>query len=173
MKLYQLITGRHIDVSRLTTEEKRFLSDISARYQHKPKWNEFASFWVARFNDAGLAESSPAYRICQDLEARLGIPEGKVSLPTYRDYLADLIEEKYGSRYKFCKETGIDQGHLSRVLAGHGDLSVGLLARILDKANAVLIIKPCDEFRLEAECNRPNDVLAEIAETGHRGRASA
>jgi len=31
----------------------------------------------------------------------LEYPQGKVAPPDYRDYLADLIEEKYGSRYKF------------------------------------------------------------------------
>lgn len=36
-------------------------------------------------------EESVACRICQDVEARLGIAQGKVAAPDYRDYLADLI----------------------------------------------------------------------------------
>jgi hypothetical protein len=46
-----------------------------------------------------------------------------VAPPDYRDYLADLIEERYGSRYRFCKETVLDPGHLSRVLSSRSKLS--------------------------------------------------
>lgn len=58
--------------------------------------------------------------------------QGKVAPPDYRDYLADLIEERYGSRYRFCKEGGVDPGHLSRVFASRSELSVQNLQRILE-----------------------------------------
>ena len=82
------------------------------------------------------------YRICQDLEARLGIAQGKVASPDYRDYLADLIDERYGSRYRFCKSTGMDPGHLSRILAGRSELSLQALQRLLEQLGAALVIEP-------------------------------
>jgi hypothetical protein len=42
---------------------------------------------------------------------------------------ADLIEERYGSRYRLCKETSVDPGHVSRVLASRLELSVQNLQR--------------------------------------------
>ena len=173
MNLYPLITGRHVDLSALNIQERKLLSEVRAQYQREPKWNKFASFWITKFREARLDESSLVYRVCQDLEARLGIAQGKVGLPNYRDYLADLIEEKFGSRYKFCKETGVDQGHLSRVLAGRAELSVGLLEKILHKADATLIIKSRDEVRAEAELGQVSHVLTEIVQGRHRSRASA
>ena len=90
-------------------------------------------------NDAPRASVFP--HVCDDLEARLGIAQGKVAPPDYRDYLADLIEERYGSRYQFCKQTGIDPGHLSRVLANRADLSLSLLQKIMTMLHAALIVQ--------------------------------
>ncbi len=61
--------------------------------------------------------------------------------PIYRDYLADLIESRYGSRYRFCKKTGVDPGQPSRVLSGRADLPVGSLSRVLDVLQAVLAVE--------------------------------
>jgi hypothetical protein len=48
--------------------------------------------------------------------------------------------EENGSRYRFCKETGIDPGHLSRVFASRADLSLASLQAILAKLGARLTI---------------------------------
>ena len=82
------------------------------------------------------------YRICQDLEARLGIAQNKVTTPNYQNYLADLIDERYGSRYRFYKSTGMDPGHLSRILAGRSELSLQALQRLLEQLGAALVIEP-------------------------------
>ena len=173
MNPYRLITGRHIDLSKLNANERKFLSEINARYQEEPAWTKFASFWTTKFLEAQLDESSPVYRLCQDLEARLGIAQGKVALPGYRDYLADLIAERYGTRYKFCKEAGVDQGQLSRVLAGRSELSIQFLDKILSKLDATLTIKPRDEVRAEVEPARARVVLSAITEARRHSRASA
>lgn len=76
-----------------------------------------------------IEHESALFKICDDLEARLGIAQGKASPPDYRHHLVALIEERYGSRYKFCKDTGIDQGQLSRILAGRADFSLESAAR--------------------------------------------
>src|SRR5882757_682959 len=105
--IFSTITGRRIDLKKLSRKEKQFLSEVIRKYECKPSWNSFASWWLAELRKVGLNGSSPVYRVCQDLEARLGIAEGKVAPPNYRDYLADLIEDKYGSRYQFCREKGL------------------------------------------------------------------
>jgi len=139
---YQTITGRMLDLGHLGKSERTFLGSVQRRYEKVPEWSAFAAWWAEAFRGAALPEESVLYRICQDLEARLGIAQGKVAPPDYRDYLADLIEERYGSRYRFCKETGVDPGHLSRVLASRSELSLQSLQHILAALHAALVIQP-------------------------------
>jgi transcriptional regulator with XRE-family HTH domain len=140
------ITGRRLDLDSLGRSERDFLGVVLEKYEGAPEWSAFASWWFGSMKAAGLEAQSTAYRVCQDLEARLGIAQGKVAPPDYRDYLADLIEERYGSRYRFCKETGVDPGHLSRVLSSRSDLSLQNLQRILDALHASLIIRPEEDL---------------------------
>jgi hypothetical protein len=139
---YHTITGRAIDLGRVTDEERVFLRAVKRMCETRPEWSEFGAWWIQRVREAGLAGSSSIVRICADLEGRLGIAQGKVGTPDYRDYLADLIEERYGSRNRFCQETGVDPGHLSRVFASRADLSLQNLQRILDALQAQLVIEP-------------------------------
>lgn len=157
---YPTITGRTLDLGALAAGERTFLGAVRQRYSQGPEWTEFAAWWMSEFQHAGLTMESPAYRICQDLEARLGIAQGKVAPPDYRDYLADLIEERYGSRYRFCKETGVDPGHLSRVFASRADLSVQNLQRILEVLHAALVIQPEEEVAERVSPDRGERALA-------------
>src|SRR5437867_4300426 len=109
-RVFQTITGRALDLERLDAKEREFLAAVQAKYEKNPAWSAFASWWPKELQRSGLSAESVAYRICQDLEARLGIAQGKVAAPDYRDYLADLIDERHGSRYRFCKATGIGSG---------------------------------------------------------------
>src|SRR5437667_10977713 len=143
-RVFQTITGRALDLERLDAKEREFLAAVQAKYEKDPAWSAFASWWPKELQRSGLSAESVAYRICQDLEARLGIAQGKVAAPDYRDYLADLIEERYGSRYKFCKETGIDPGHLSRAFASRSDLSMEALKKLLNVLGAALVLQPED-----------------------------
>lgn len=140
-RTYRTITGRDLDLSHLDPAERKFLRAVRKKYEKAPEWSAFASWWSGELKRAGLPETSVAYRICQDLEARLGIAQGTVAPPDYRDYLADLIEERFGTRYRFCKETGIDPGHLSRVLSSQAQLSLQSLERILGTLHASLVIQ--------------------------------
>ena len=76
----------------------------------------------------------------------MGIAEGRVAEPDYRDYLLDLIEEKYGSRYEFCRQTGVDPGQLSRVFASKADLSLPHLSELLRKLDATLAVESIREL---------------------------
>ncbi|MBI3272514.1 MAG: hypothetical protein HYZ53_26220 [Planctomycetes bacterium] len=140
--VYLTITGRKLDLAQLAEPERNLLREARARVGKAGGWNRFASWWLRAFNESGLPDSSLVFRVCRDLEARLGIAEGKVAWPDYRDYLADLIEEHFDSRYRFCEATGIDPGQLSRVFAAKADLSADLLRTALKALNAHLEVRP-------------------------------
>jgi hypothetical protein len=160
---YQTITGRTLEVGRLSDNERKFLGAVQRKFARGSEWSEFAAWWAGEFKRSELPEDSLAYRICQDLEARLGIAQGKVAPPDYRDYLADLIEERYGSRYRFCKETGVDPGHLSRVFASRSDLSLQSLQRILEALHAALVIQPEENLAERVSPERAAEALAAAA----------
>jgi transcriptional regulator with XRE-family HTH domain len=143
--------------------ESEFLAAVRRRYGRRPEWSEFAAWWTEEHRGLGLAEGSLVYRVCQDLEARLGIAQGKVAAPDYRDYLADLIEERYGSRYRFCKEAGVDPGHLSRVFASRSELSVQNLQRILEALHAALVMEPAEDLAERVSPERGAEALAAAA----------
>jgi hypothetical protein len=136
------ITGRVLRLEELSEEEHRFLLAVYQRFFEHHEWSEFGAWWLEEFRRRGLAMDSPVYRICQDLEARIGIAQRQVAVPDYRDYLADLIEERSGSRQQFYSQAGIDSDDLSRVLAGNADLSLQCLQSILDRLGATLAVQP-------------------------------
>lgn len=159
-RAFRTITGRTLDLAGVGEDERRFLAAVQREYGTGPEWSEFAAWWAEELRRAGLEQDCASYRVCQDLEARLGIAQGKVAPPDYRDFLADLIEERHGSRYRFCKETGVDPGHLSRVLAGRAELSLQTLQRVLEALHAALVVQP-DE--VVAERLSPAQAGAELA----------
>lgn len=163
-RIFQTITGRTLDLGKLDKKEREFLAAVQRRYERRPEWSKFASWWAEVFRRSGLPATSIAYRICQDLEARLGIAQGKVSPPDYRDYLADLIEERYGSRYRFCKKTGIDPGHLSRVFASRSELSLQTLQRVLENLHVALVIQPEEDLADRVSPRRAVQALAAVAQ---------
>jgi len=131
----------------LSKAEKELLARVQQKYNSRLEWTHFAAWWNAEFNKTGLSTGSPVYRVCQDLEARLGIHRGSVSPPDYRDFLADLIDGRFGSRHAFCQATGVDPGQLSRVFAGRADLSLQALGKVLEVLQARLIIQTEDQAR--------------------------
>jgi hypothetical protein len=160
---YRMITGRTLDLANLTEQERQFIAAVLGSYTKGMEWSEFAGFWLREFEKRGISTGGLAYRICQDLEARLGIAQGKVAPPDYRDYLADLIEERYGSRYQFCKETGFDPGHLSRVFASRSDLSLEALTKLLHLLGAALVVQPEDVLKSNTSPEQASRALAGVA----------
>jgi transcriptional regulator with XRE-family HTH domain len=158
--VYQTITGRHIPSSKLNRSEKDFLTRVQQKYHGRLEWTRFAAWWNAEFTRTGLPTKSPVYRICQDLEARLGIQQGSVSPPDYRDFLADLIDAQFGSRHEFCQATGVDPGQLSRVFAGRADLSLRALQKVLEILQAQLVIQTQEQARNQTSVARAAEALA-------------
>jgi hypothetical protein len=161
-RVYGTITGRQIPVSKLSKTEKELLSRVQQKYNARLDWTRFAAWWNAEFTRCGLATTSPVYRICQDLEARLGIHQGSVSPPDYRDFLADLIDGRFGSRNEFCQATGVDPGQLSRVFAGRADLSLRALQSVLEVLDARLIIQTEEQAREQTSVVRAEEALADL-----------
>ncbi len=159
-RFFQTITGRRISVAKLNDAEKGFLTLVGQKYKSRLEWTRFAAWWSAEFNRTGLSTKSSVYRICQDLEARLGIEQGKVSPPDYRDFLADLIDAQFGSRQEFCKKTGVDPGQLSRVFAGRADLSLRALEKLLEALHAHLVVQTEEEVREHTSVARAERALA-------------
>lgn len=158
--VYQTITGRRIPLSKLSRPEKEFLSHVQQKYHGRQEWTRFSAWWNSAFTKTGLGTKSPIYRICQDLEARLGIHQGSVSPPDYRDFLADLIDGQFGSRQEFCQATGVDPGQLSRVFAGRADLSLRALQKVLEVLQAQLVIQTQEQAREQTSIARAEEVLA-------------
>lgn len=159
-RAYETITGRRLALSKLKKIEREFLTAVGKKYKTGPEWTRFAAWWYGEFVRTGLTSDSVAYRVCQDLEARLGIDQGKVSPPDYRDYLADLIDTQFGSRQEFCKRTGVDPGQLSRVFGGRADLSIRALQSVLEVLHARLVIQTDDQVRAQTKVSGAEDVLA-------------
>ena len=159
-RFYQTITGLHIPLSKLSESEKGLLARVRQKYNSRLEWTHFSAWWNAEFTKTGLDTRSPAYRICQDLEARLGIHQGSVSPPDYRDFLADLIDGRFGSRLEFCQATGVDPGQLSRVFAGRADLSLRALQKVLEVFQARLIIQTEEQVSEQTSVARAEEALA-------------
>ncbi len=87
---YRTLTGRRFDLDALSVDERRFLDELTSVYRTRPDWNDFAQTWIklAReriWKGQRVPVGAPVYRICQDMEARLGVAEGRVAAPDYRD----------------------------------------------------------------------------------------
>lgn len=173
--MYQTITGGQIPLSGLSGEEYGFLDIVAKKYSPKQDWTRFAAWWNAKFNASGLPTASVVYRICQDLEARLGINQGKVSPPDYRDCLAELIDAQFGSRQDFCRATGVDPGQLSRVLASRDNLSMKVLLQVLEVLHARLVIQSEQDSRALTSIDRAIEAVAAVlnSRSNHLGVASA
>lgn len=175
VEIYRTLTGRRIDLASLTQPEREALAAVRALYRRRPTWDEFAQEWIsiarsrAWSGEKKIPVKSTLYRVCQDLELRLGIAEGQIAAPDYRDRLADLIAERFESRYAFCKTTGIDQGNLSHVLAGRKHFSPETLFRILEALGVQIeLVGREDVFELAADPFAADERAERLRQLDHR-----
>jgi hypothetical protein len=157
--VYRTLAGRTVDLTKLNHDERAYLAAVVAKYQERPEWSLFGAWWLNEVYERNILDSSVVYKICDDLEARLGVAQGKAAPPDYRHYLLALIEEHYGTRYRFCKATGIDQGQLSRILSGKADFSLESLGQILKALQASLVIQTEQELRETATPEAVGQIL--------------
>ncbi len=155
MNSHRTLTGRSLDLRGLDVRERQALAELVELYASRLTWAEFARRWpqLLRARVWGRRKvpvGTPLYRVAQDLELRLGVAEGRVAPPDYRDHLADLIEERFETRAAFCKATGIDPGNLSHVLAGRKDFSLEVLKKVGDVLDVQLDLVPRTEVLRKA-----------------------
>jgi len=137
-KVYKTIENEKFDISSLSKQEYGFLKRVMNYYSKKPDWNLFSNYWLKEGQKIWgrmpkrKVVTLTLFRICQDLEARLGIDQGKTRLPDYRDKLIELIDKEFESRYQFCKKTGIAQDTLSRILNKRREPSLQKLLAMLE-----------------------------------------
>jgi hypothetical protein len=138
---YLDLDGNQISLAGLDVDEFRLVARLRRRASTHPDWCDFDNYWmraVAEFYDARClarkdSRKTAAYRISQDLSARLGIAEGMIQPADYRDQLEDLVLNHFPSRRAFCKATGLSEDMLSHVLAGRKDLSLEALTKALER----------------------------------------
>jgi len=119
-KVYETLENEKFDIKTLSEQEFKFLKKVMKYYSEKPDWNVFSNYWLKEGQKVwgGMPKREvvdlPVFRICQDLEMRLGIEQGKTRMPD------------------FCKKAGIAQDTLSRILNKRREPSLHLLKIILD-----------------------------------------
>ncbi|MCO5167791.1 MAG: helix-turn-helix transcriptional regulator [Planctomycetes bacterium] len=170
---YRTMTGRRIDLGALSSKERDALAEVEGLYEQRPDWTEFARTWPAVlrrrvWGRKKVPVESALYRVCQDMELRLGVAQGQVAPPDYRDHLADLIEEKFGSRYAFCRAAGLDQGNLSHVLAGRKDFSLDVLRRVAELLDVQLDLVPTVEVYRKAATLGPDDPAERLRQLSYQ-----
>lgn len=137
-KSYVTLENSNINIRLLSEQEYEFLRKVKRYYSEKPDWNVFSNYWLKEGQKiwGGRPKKEvvdlPVFMICQDLEMRLGIEQGKTRLPDYRDDLIALIDKEFDSHYQFCKKAGIAQDTLSRILNKRREPSLNTLRIILD-----------------------------------------
>lgn len=172
MASHRTLTGRSLDLRGLSGKELGALGELQRAYDARPSWAEFARLWPRLLRERvwgrrKVPVGSPLYRAAQDLELRLGVAEGRVAPPDYRDHLADLIEEKFETRAAFCEATGIDPGNLSHVIAGRKDFSLEVLKKVVVVLDVQLDLVPRDEALRKAQMLGDTDA-ERLQELAHR-----
>lgn len=145
---YVTLDQEIFNISELPEAQKALYEEVFESFKQRPQWPEFQNLWLLKINNLlrnTLSRSeiikTPIYKICQDMDSRLGIEQGFMRQADYRDILAKIIYENYSSRYKFCKAVGIDEAFLSNVLNKKKSFSIENLEKILAKIGYEIEIK--------------------------------
>lgn len=82
--VYKTLKHERFDINNLSKEHLRFYEEVKEYYEKDPNWNEFGNFWIGKINfilgevKRDEAIEIPIFRICQDMESRLGIKQGYI-----------------------------------------------------------------------------------------------
>ena len=63
-------------------------------------------------------------------------------MPPLLDAICDAIEASDKTRYRIAKDTGISQGHLSRLMSGERGVSVAALEQLAEYLDLEIVIRP-------------------------------
>ena len=147
MKTYTTLENEKYYLEQLPPKHQEFLTEVLRYFDQAPPWDDFDQYWLSRGKKvwgrkkwAQIIEL-PIYKICQDLEALLGIKQGYTRERDYRDELQEMISRNFSSCYQFCRVTGIDQGFLSNVFKKRKNISITVLENALHKIGYKLSIQ--------------------------------
>lgn len=153
-KVYVDLRGRAYSLADLDAEEQALVREL-IEHAGGHGWNEYGNFWMPKVGEfyagRGLSRQetlgTAVYRIARDLENRLGVAQGSVRLPDYRDHLAELVRTRFRTQREFCEATGISEDMLSHVLAGRKHLAIDTLTEALARIGYTLLIAPTSEAK--------------------------
>ena len=107
MKKYKTVYGREYDLNSLPDTHKQYYKRVKAFLKTKPDWDEFNSFWRSHiptylkgYTRAEIVEL-PIYKICGDLEGRIGIAQGYIRKPTKEEIFRDQMGIKEFPDFKY------------------------------------------------------------------------
>ena len=132
------------------TQQKLFFWVQALFCKRAKEWATYSNFWMSRvsefYEDRGLSRpqirKTAGYRIGQDLASRMGIKQGWMRHPDYRDELESIIHQRFKTRREFCEATGLSEDMVSHVLAKRKHLAVNTLEESLRRIGYTLHIAP-------------------------------
>ncbi len=147
---YTDLRGRQYFFADLDGDEKKLIARLKRRIKTHGDWYDYENYWIKTVGDfylkRGLSRKevteTALWKIAQDLGSRIGIEQGLMRVPDYRDELEALIREKFKTRREFCKASVISEDRLSHVLARRKHLAIDTLEEALEKIGCTLRIVP-------------------------------
>jgi hypothetical protein len=147
MKTYRTLRNAVYDVTALPPEQKKIYEKVKRFSDKRPHWDRFTGFWVRQMDTLQPAltrkeiVNTPIWKICEDMDSRIAIEQGYARRSDYLDELLDLIESKRRSPRAFCREVGLDEDYLNRVLNKRQPFSLRKLEKVLDALGYELTIR--------------------------------
>jgi len=147
------LRGEIIPFAQLDDDERALVRTLLAEAASGIDWNGYSNFWMSRvdtfYSPRGLSRleirRTAAYRIGQDMGSRIGIREGAVRAPDYRDELSEIIRTRFGTQREFCEKSGLSEDMLSHVLSKRKHLAINTLVEALGRVGYTLHIAPLGE----------------------------
>ncbi|HEX4130047.1 MAG TPA: hypothetical protein VHZ24_08385 [Pirellulales bacterium] len=147
---YVDLDGNTYALSGLDSEERAVFEHLQKEAEQNPDWGLFSNDWhrdlTKLYEPRGLSRreitETILWEIASDLTGRLGIAQGDMRQPDYRDDLEMLIATRFATRRAFCEATGLSEDMLSHVLARRKHLAIDTLNQALAKIGYTLHIAP-------------------------------
>ncbi len=149
-ELYRNLKGESFSIHGLPEDERKLITELQSKAKRTKEWSSFRNFWMSRvgefYEQKGLSRpqilKTAGYRIGQDLASRMGIKQGWMRHPDYRDELESIIHQRFKTRREFCEATGLSEDMVSHVLAKRKHLAVNTLEESLRRIGYTLHIAP-------------------------------
>lgn len=142
--LYQTMENEVFDLNSLPKSHETLYQGIKKLFLSGVNSSELWNFFCPEGRRLKISKTDPIFRILQDLSARIYIRSQFARLSHWYEDLDRFIKRKFKTRREFCRLTGVDEGHLSRVLAGKSRFSIDTLERILTKADVRIVFMDVD-----------------------------